>query len=141
MKRVLSALVICFIMIAFVGCGAKSNDTDAIVGDWKAYGTKIENDITSYEESGLDKETVNTLKNKVMSFKDDGKVTIQSGQVSVEGSYEKEDEKYVVKIKITESDEQTLNCYFEDKYLIVEQVMPEGFEDADAGDPEVYKRD
>ena len=63
--------------------------------------------------------------------------------MSLEGSYEKKEGKYLVKFIIKQPDtEEQMEVELNDdeNILIVKQILPKGYEDADPGEPVVYKK-
>ena len=60
---------------------------------------------------------------------------------TADGTYKKSGDSYTAQIPFDEEGNTlTLNCYFKDENLIVEQVLPDEYKDYDVGDPTVYKK-
>lgn len=127
------------IIILFSSC-TKSGDSTGIEGKWQAYGTLVDNEIHSFDDS-FDKDVAEQLRSQNIEFKQKGVVTINSALVTADGTYKKSGDSYTVQIPFDEEGNTlTLKCYIKDENLIVEQVLPDEYKDYDVGDPTVYKK-
>lgn len=139
MKKPISIIFSMMIIILFSSC-TKSGDSTGIEGKWQAYGTLVDNEIHSFDDS-FDKDVAEQLKSQNIEFKQKGVATINSALVTADGTYKKSGDSYTVQIPFDEEGNTlTLNCYFKDENLIVEQVLPDEYKDYDVGDPTVYKK-
>ena len=139
MKKTISIIFSMMIIILLSSC-TKSGDSTGIEGKWQAYGTLVDNEIHSFDDS-FDKDVAEQLKSQNIEFKQKGVVTINSALVTADGTYKKSGDSYTVQIPFDEEGNTlTLNCYFKDENLIVEQVLPDKYKDYDTGDPTVYKK-
>lgn len=139
MKKQISIIFSMMIIILLSSC-TKSGDSMGIEGKWKAYGTLVDNEIHSFDDS-FDKDVAAQLRSQNIEFKQKGVVTINSALVTADGKYKKSGDSYTVQIPFDEEGNTlTLNCYIKDENLIVEQVLPDEYKDYDMGDPTVYKK-
>ncbi|HIS56783.1 MAG TPA: lipocalin family protein [Candidatus Fimimorpha excrementavium] len=112
MKKRLAAFMAAMSMTAvMVGCGQE----DPILGTWKADKVKasgVEINLNEFaEQLGQDQ-----LKNITFTFEDDGKVTGNVADISGEGTWKADGDKYSV-----DMDGQTIGVSLEDGNLIFEQ--------------------
>ena len=139
MKKIIALSLALFVMI-LPSCSQKEipNDgADNIIGEWQPYGIKIDNQVEAFE----DEERAKLIAQYAMVFNEDGTVMIKSGGPEINGTYSKNDNGYVVTVPISESDPTAqMKCCFDEEFLIVEQILPEGYEDYDTGDPMAYKK-
>ena len=107
MKKRLAAFMAAMSMTAvMVGCGQE----DPILGTWKADKVKasgVEINLNEFAEQ---------LKNITFTFEDDGKVTGNVADISGEGTWKADGDKYSV-----DMDGQTIGVSLEDGNLIFEQ--------------------
>lgn len=140
MKKLRIAVTIVLIITVLSACGSSKESENDIKGEWQAYGTKTEDGIKSYDEL-FDSKTAKTMCSGKLSFSEDGKVTSENSSTSLEGTYEGNGDGYVMTFIINEPDtEQQMKAYIENGRLIVEQIVPDGHEDSDLGDPAVYEK-
>lgn len=142
LKAIAAWLILVFVTVLLSACS--DSGSSGIVGDWQAYGIQTENGTEAYS-SLFDEETAKVLNSNIISFKNDGKARIENKEsdVSLEGSYEKKEGKYLVKFIIKQPDtEEQMEVELKDNenILIVKQILPKGYEDADPGEPVVYKK-
>ena len=74
MKKSISIIFSMMIIILLSSC-TKSGDSMGIEGKWKAYGTLVDNEIHSFDDS-FDKDVAEQLKSQNIEFKQKGVVTI-----------------------------------------------------------------
>ena len=77
----------------------------------------------------------------MLTFRSNDNVVMKNDEVEVEGSYKKDNNSYLVSFTFKKPDNvQQLVCHIEGDYLIVEQVLPDEYNDYDPGDSVAYKR-
>ena len=119
-------------------------EQSGIIGDWQAYGIKTEDGIEAYRDL-FDKDTAKVLNSDMLSFKNGGTVRLENKEnnVSLDGTYEKENDKYIVKFVIKQPDieeQMEVELKNDEGILIVRQIVPDGYENTDPGELIVYKR-
>ena len=141
MRNITALLLVSFLLItSFSACGKKTDEYDEIWGEWQEYGIKREDEIVAFEELG-GKEFADQFSNRTLIFKENNKMVLKLESIEMHGVYEKQDDSYVMSIAFYDSvDQAELIGHFESEYLVLEQILPEGYEDYDIGEPIVYKR-
>lgn len=137
-KCIAIAVCITLLAIVFTGCTSNSSEQVDIEGEWQAYASLVDDEIVPFED---DQENESQLLNQSIVFKDDDKVLVKNGEVSLDGTYKHENEEYIVTVPFGNSNEvASFSCIVSEENLIVTMIPPEGFEDYDSGNPTVYKK-
>ncbi|GEM_PF-5100789 len=141
-SKIIAGLILVCLSILLSACGEP--EQSGIIGDWQAYGIKTEDGIEAYSNL-FDKDTAKVLNSDMLSFKEGGKVRFENKEnnVSLDGTYEKENDKYLVKFVIKQPDieeQMEVELKSDEDILIVRQIVPDGYENTDPGELIVYKR-
>ncbi len=141
-SKIIAGLILVCLSILLSACSEP--EQSGIIGDWQAYGIKTEDGIEAYSNL-FDKDTAKVLNSDMLSFKDGGTVRLENkdNNVSLDGTYEKENDKYLVKFVIKQPDieeQMEVELKNDEGILIVRQIVPDGYENTDPGELIVYKR-